>query len=363
MKLFFAATGSQLDNALGQTKGLIDRFTASYLNGRSVLAFVAAMAIALIAGRIIDAFLRGFAGALSKRADKAENLKQVNRLRRFETLTILTIAVIKMLLVVLAIYFWWVYAHPKQQPTALVGASAVIILILGTTVGPILRDIASGSVMMAEHWFGVGDFVKFEPFGDLQGVVERVTLRSTRIRGINGEIIWLNNQNIAGVRVSPKGVRTTALDLFVNDLERGLRLVEATNLRLPHGPLMLVRPLHVMSQNEVGRNLWHIVAVGETAPGREWLLDNYALRVMQEVDEANKQKVLATDPIARFADSEAERRFARTIQNGRKSPLRKRNLPRPGELVQQLEHKLPSKTKISAKQPTRIRKRPPRRVQ
>jgi hypothetical protein len=344
----FAA--SQLDDALKQSKDLVNSIADRFFNARSLLTFLITMSLAFIIGRIISAVLRRFARALSQRADKSQDLKEVNRLRRIETLTILTVALIKMVLVVLALYFWWAYASPNQQPTALIGASALAVIIAGATIGPILRDLAYGGVMMAEHWFGVGDHVKIEPFGDLQGVVERVTLRSTRIRGLNGEVIWINNQNIQGVRVSPKGVRTMAIDLFVNDLARGLKLIEQANLRLPIGPLLIIRPMEILSKNEVGTSLWHIVIVGETPPGREWLLQDYATNLMKEIDEKKKQKVMQTDPIARYVDADAERRFARTIQNARKSSVQRKHLQLPEAIAQQLSKKT-------------LRRKPSRKIQ
>ena len=339
--MIFAA--SQLDNALGQSKNILEKITDTFLSARSIVTFIVAMTVAVILGRIIAAVMRRFTRAVSRRADKAENLKDVNRLRRIETLTILSIAVIRAILVLLALYFWWIYSSPGQQPTAIIGATTVAVIVGGATVGPLLRDVAYGGVMMAEHWFGVGDYIKVEPFGELEGIVERVTLRSIRIRGINGEVIWLNNQNIAGVRVSPKGVRTIAIDLFVCDIQKGLDMIEAVNLRLPPGPLMVVRPLHIMTKNQVGDKLWHLTVIGETAPGREWLLEKYAIQIMQELDEPNRKKLLATDPIARYADSDAERRFARTIQNARKSSLAKRRLPLPESLANQISKPLGKK--------------------
>jgi hypothetical protein len=327
----------QLDEALERTKSVLGNFTDNYFSFRSVLTFIIAMTIAVILGRIVASLLRRLARIASSRADKTPDANKVNSLRRIETLIILSIALIRVMFVIFALYFWWVYSHPGQQPTALLGATAAATIIAGATIAPILRDLAYGGVMMAEHWFGVGDHVKLEPFGDLQGVVERVTLRSTKIRGLNGEVIWVSNQNIQGVRVAPKGVRTLALDVFVNNLEAGLRLIEQTNLRLPTGPLMVARPLHIMEENQVGPKLWHIVAVGETAPGREWLLDDYAIKLMKEMDEEAKTQVLEIDPVSHFADHDAERRFARTIQNARKSPLQKRQLLSPAEeLAKQL---------------------------
>lgn len=340
--LLFAT--SQLDSSLSQAKSTLDHITNSFLNGQSVIAFFVALTLAIILGRIIAGVMRVFTRNLSRRADKAENLQTVNKLRRIETLTILMVALVRMLLVIAALYFWWVYNHPSDQPTALIGASALALLILSGAVSPILRDLAYGGVMMAEHWFGVGDFIRVEPFADLEGVVERVTLRSTRIRGMNGEIIWLNNQTISGVRVSPKGVRTMAIELFASDLKRGLLLLEAVNLRLPAGPLLVVRELRIMDQKEVAPNLWHITTIGETAPGREWLLQDYAIKLLKELDATNHPQILATDPIARYADSDAERRFARTVQNARKSSLRRKRLPLPDVVVEQISKPL-EKTK------------------
>jgi len=358
MVWLFAA--SQLDNVVQQTKSMFDGITKTFLSGRSILAFIVAMTIAVILGRIIAAIMRRFARALSRGADKTQNLKEVNRLRRIETLVILAAALVRTILIILGLYFWWIYAYPHQQPSALIGASALVVIIASGTVGPILRDLAYGGVMMAEHWYGVGDHIRVEPFANLQGVVERVTLRSTKIRGINGEIIWLNNQNIQGVRVLPKGVRTLAMDIFVTNLDKGLKLIESTNLRLPTGPLMLVRPLHIMSKAQLGTHLWHITAVGETAPGREWLLENYAKRIMHEVDlelHGEDDQVLQTDPIVHDADSDADKRFARTIQNARKSPLERKHLPLPESIAKQIEKPLRRSNKTGA----HLKQSPPKR--
>jgi len=296
----------------------------SFLSGRSLLVLVVSVAVALIAGRLVAAVLRRVVIAIGARADKTQNLVAVNRLRRYETVIVLSIAVTRTLLILFALYFWWSYVHPGGQPSAILGASAVLIVVLGNTLAPMLRDITSGGLMMAEQWYGVGDHIRIEPFLDMQGVVERVTLRSTRIRGLNGEVIWVNNQNIAGVRIAPKGIRTIALELFVTDLKAGEKLVSETNKRLPSGPLLLVSPLEVVETAVVGDKLWQITAIGETAPGREWLLENSAVNLIKWLDEQRTHPIIAHGPLARYADSEAERRFVRTITNARKRPTPKR---------------------------------------
>jgi hypothetical protein len=98
-----------------------------------------------------------------------------------------------------------------------------------------------------------------------------------------------------------------------------------------------------MAKNEVAHDMWHIVAIGETAPGREWLLEKVAVELMKDMDEKNKKKILRTDPIARYSDRDAERRYARTIQNARKSPLQRKHLPSPEDIVTQITRPLTKK--------------------
>lgn len=340
-------------NALEQSKKALEQISNSLLNADAIFSLILSLAIAMILGRLLAGFIRRITRQLGDAADKAQDLQRVNFLRRIETLLVLASALLRMLLVAIALYVWWVVRHPGQQPTALIGASALIVIFLGGLLGPILRDLSYGGVMMAERWFGVGDYVKIEPFDKMMGVVERVTLRSTRIRGVNGEVIWVNNQNIAAVRITPKGVRTLAIDLFVTDLKRGIALIAETSRRLPSGPLMLVRPLRITQQAEVEEGLWHLTAVGETAPGREWLLEEFAPKVLKELDDESKRQVLESEPIARDADRDADDRMIRTINNARKSPLEHGYLP---PLASKIESTIGSTLKRTSRSVTRRKK-------
>jgi small conductance mechanosensitive channel len=314
------------DRTVQQTTDVFDRIASNFFNAHSLVVLVLSVSVALLLGRFVAFLLRRSVGAISRQADKSENLQTVNRLRRYETYLILSIALIRTFLVVFAIYFWWMYVHPSGRPTAIIGASALAAILLSGMLGPILRDMAAGSYMMAEQWYGVGDFIKVEGVGDVEGVVERVTLRSTRVRTMRGEVVWVNNQNIAGIRLTPKGIRTMGLELFVDDPRAGERLLERANRRLPIGPLLVVTPITVISNEQVGDKLWHITALVETAPGREWLIEKSAVDLIKQLDENAKTSVIAHGPLFRYADRDAEKRFSRTIRNARKRPAPKRRV-------------------------------------
>jgi hypothetical protein len=234
---------------------------------------------------------------------------------RLETFLGIWSAVARALIVCVALYLIWRQVMPTTAPIALVGASAFFAIVAGSTLGPLLRDVTSGTLMIAERWYHVGDHVTVEPFAGMAGVVEVLTPRSTKLRSLNGDAIWLHNQHIQGVRVTARGVRTIALDVFVTDLEDGKRLVEKTALALPAGPMMLARQPAISETEQLGSELWHIKAVGQTTPGREWLIEDFALKAMLKYDAlAATGPVILHGPIAGYTDAAAERRFRRTVR-------------------------------------------------
>ncbi|MBC7581274.1 mechanosensitive ion channel family protein [Aeromicrobium sp.] len=316
---------SEVDKTLNQSTSTLRHISESLFASGSILVLVIALIIGSVVGKLLSLVLRRLSRGVARGADASTNLTTVNRLRRFETWIILSVAIVRFLSIILALYFWWIFVHPNGQPTALVGASAVLIIVVGGVVGPLLRDFSFGSGMMAEHWFGVGDLVTVEPFS-LRGVVERVTLRSTRIRGLNGEIIWVSNQNIASVSIAQKGVWTIAVELFVNDKAKAEKMLARVNDLLPNGPSLVVRPLALMGEAKGAQGLWHITAIAETAPGREWLIERTAIDLIKSIDEKATKPVLVSEPIARFADNDTEREFARAVRNAKKSRPTKRKL-------------------------------------
>jgi hypothetical protein len=315
---FFAdnATPSSVDETVHKSTSVLSHIVHSVFNLESAITLIIALAVAVILGRVAAYGVRRVTTSIGNQIDSTQNLAVVTKLRRVETLLILSIAIVRILLVIFALYYWWLFVHPGLRPSALIGAGAVIALIVSAALTPVLRDMASGAVMMAEHWFGVGDHIRVDPYVNAQGVVERVTLRSTRIRDVSGEVVWINNQNIWAVHVTPRGVRTIAIELFVTDLEKCVQLLDDTNNRLPTGSLMIIAPITIMTQAQTGGGIWHVTAISETAPGREWLLDKTAVHIIDELNE--KAKILVNDPITRYTDGVSERKFAQAIQNSRK---------------------------------------------
>ncbi|HEU5122165.1 MAG TPA: mechanosensitive ion channel family protein [Candidatus Saccharimonadales bacterium] len=255
---------------------------------------------------------------IAGQSDATSSEERFIQLRRVETYLSISVALVRFGVVVAAVLLAWLVLSDNTSSNAnaatAIGAGAIFAVLAGATIGPLLRDITSGATMIIERWFDVGDFVQIDPFADVKGVVERLTLRSTRIRNISGEVIWLHNQHIQGVRVTPRGVRTMAIDIFVNDVDQAKKSIEKLIKTLQAGPTMLATPLHVVETEKLASDFWRLTFMGQTAPGREWLIENFFVEALKTADKRNPNFGILYGPLVRYADAEAERRFRRAVR-------------------------------------------------
>lgn len=285
---------------------------------RSVLILIGSIIFAFILSKFLADLIIKVAQAVSARSDNETNEERFVRLRQIETYLSVVIAMIRATVVAVVAYLVWQMLSPvASSGAAAIGASAFFIVFAGQTLGMILRDVTAGAIMVIEQWFNVGDFIKIEPFLDVSGVVERLTLRSTKMRSLNGEVIWVHNQQIQAVHVAPRGVRTISVDVFVRDVEKGERVLKELAKAVPTGPTLLAKPLRIKKPEEWGESMWRITVVGQTAPGREWLLENFFVNAIKEVDSNVKNKADRTfiyEPIARFSDPVVDKKFKRAMR-------------------------------------------------
>lgn len=284
---------------------------------RSVLILAAAILAAYFVSRFIAQGIVKLAQIIGTKSDSIPEHAKFIRYRQIETYLSITVAVVRASVVAVAAYVVWrIMSPPSTSGAAAIGASAFFIVIAGQTLGIVLRDITSGAAMIIEGWFHVGDFVKVEPFIDMSGVVERFTLRSTKLRSLSGEVIWVHNQQIQAVHVTPAGVRTYAVDIFTKQPELATAVLQEIIDAVPSSTALVTKPLKIGVTEEWNDNLWHIVVEGKTAPGREWLIESFFVNAVKETD-ANKRKadkLFLYEPTARFADPIAERKFKRAVR-------------------------------------------------
>lgn len=284
---------------------------------RSVLLLAVAVIVAYILSRFLAQGIVRIAQYIGTKSDSISNREKIIRYRQIETYLSISIAIVRGLVVAVVAYIAWRLISPAATSgAAAIGASAFFIVIAGQTLGTLLRDIMAGATMITEGWFHVGDYIKVEPFIDMAGVVERFTLRSTKLRSLSGEVIWVHNQKIDAVHVTKDTVRTFVVDIFTRQPELAQAAVQEVIDAVPSSTALVRNPIKVGSAEEWNDHLWHLTVQAKTAPGREWLIESFFINALKEIDEGKKKadKLFVYDPTARFADPTAEKKFRRSIR-------------------------------------------------
>ena len=190
--------------------------------------------------------------------------------------------------------------------TAVAGASFVLILV-GFALQRVLIDILAGFSMFMERWYSVGDTIAI-PTMELQGVVVDVSLRRTKLRSLDGEVINIHNSQIPAVRVLPGGVKEFDVELVASDRDAAERLLLDVAEMLPEGPTTFVQRPHLQQIDDLAPGLVRLRMRTTVAPGREWLVNGFYTGLLKERAEKH---LIVHGPVVLTVDEGATRSFAR----------------------------------------------------
>ncbi|MDQ4030199.1 MAG: mechanosensitive ion channel family protein [Actinomycetota bacterium] len=279
--------------------------------GRFVVAaavFVAAWIVTRLSGRVA----RWLVDRNERRRPGHEDTGVIASLRQRETSIALIQTSVSYLAYGLAAILAFAALLGARRAETVIGASFLAIL-LAFAAQRFLMDVVAGLLMFFEGWFRVGDTVEVVPWG-LQGVVERVSLRSITVRGVDGQVMHVPNSQVNALKVSPRGVREVELELYTSPLEEGCKLVTRVGELVPTGPTHFVRRPAVVETEELDGELHRIKARTAVAPGRERLADEFLTSVLKE---RGGERLVVHGPVVTPVDAEATRRYARAVWNRR----------------------------------------------
>ena len=120
---------------------------------------------------------------------------------------------------------------------ALFASAGILGVALGFGAQNLVRDILAGWFIVVEDRYGVGDTI--DAGAPALGVVERVTLRSTRLRDVNGTVWHVANGEILRVGNKSQNWSRAVVDVVVTpqaDVDRACELLEQVGLELKEDP-------------------------------------------------------------------------------------------------------------------------------
>jgi small conductance mechanosensitive channel len=211
-----------------------DKLLAVLRRAQEFLMNVGVPAILIV---VVTIFLMRFAAALIRtafdlfeRRVTGQNAALVRR--RSKTLSAITRGVIQA--VILFIGTLVLLSQVGISITPILASAGIVGIAVGFGAQSLVRDVFAGFLILLEEQYDVGDSVKI---GETTGTVEHLTLRVTRIRGLDGALTTIPNGAITTVSNLSRDWSRAVLDVEIDygeDVDRAMRVMLDTAEQLRH---------------------------------------------------------------------------------------------------------------------------------
>ena len=108
----------------------------------------------------------------------------------------------------------------------IITGAGIIGIIFGLGAQSLIKDLINGSFILFEQWYQVNDIITV---GNISGVVERFSLRTTVIRDIAGVLHYIPNSEIKVLSNRTQQWARAVIDIGVHYKENTDRVVEVLN--------------------------------------------------------------------------------------------------------------------------------------
>jgi small conductance mechanosensitive channel len=209
---------------------------------------------------------------ISREVDEDDPIVKRLRQQRVQTVAALARHVIQVVFVIVAVLtvlgtVWDIEIGPILASVGVLG------LAVSFGAQSLVKDIITGTFMLLEGQFGIGDVISV---GDASGAVEKITLRTTVLRDLNGAVHIIPNGEITRVTNLTKAWSRAVLDIGVayrEDVDRVIAVLEDEGERFHQDPQwreLLLDPPEVLGVESFADSAMVIRMLARTLPEKQW---------------------------------------------------------------------------------------------
>ncbi|MBD3109335.1 mechanosensitive ion channel family protein [Bacillus sp. AGMB 02131] len=169
----------------------------------------------------------------------------------------------------------------------LLAGAGIVGLAVGFGAQSLVKDVITGFFIIFEDQFAVGDFVRI---GQLEGTVEEIGLRTTKIKNVTGELNIIPNGNILEVTNFSIHNSVAVVDFGISyegDVERAERIITQLLESMPERYEDLVRTPELLGIQSFGASEIVLRITAETLPMRHFYIARQIRKELKETLDAN----------------------------------------------------------------------------
>ncbi len=207
--------------------------------------------------------------------------------RKLQTLAPLAQTSVKLLVVLVGALLILQLVGVETGP--LLAGVGIFGLAVGFAAQSLIKDVINGLFILTEGSVGAGDVVDV---GGVTGVVEKVTLRSVRIRDLGGNVHFVPNSTIEQVENKTKDYSRYVLDVGVayredtDDVVAVMREVDEALRQDPQFRWDMLEPIEILGVDRFEDSAVIVRARLKTRPSRQWSIGReYNRRLKKAFDQ------------------------------------------------------------------------------
>ena len=176
-----------------------------------------------------------------------------------------------------------------MQIGPLLAGAGIIGLAFGFGGQYLIRDVITGLFIILENQYRIGDVIKFENIG---GTVEKITLRMTTLRDLDGVVHYIPHGEVKQVSNLSKQFARVNLNIGVaydTDLNQAIKVINVTGNTMyseEFWKTSLLSPIQFLRVDNLGDSSISLKVLGETISGKQWeIAGEFRKRIKEAFDK------------------------------------------------------------------------------
>ena len=244
-------------------------------------------AIVLIIAIITDRVLIGY---VIRRFIKAAEVKNPETAPKMRTL----FSVLRTLMMVIIYFIAAVFIMQilfDVNATSIIAATGVVGVIAGLGAQSIVKDSISGFFILLENQYAVGDLVTVD---DFTGYVESVTIRTTVVKGFEGDRLIIPNGNMTRIINHNRDDKRAIISVHISyneSVDRAISIIRKTVDAARSDMPQLTGDVKIAGVDELGAVSVKILLVAYCETGTQYDVKRELLRRIKNAFDENNIKM------------------------------------------------------------------------
>lgn len=204
--------------------------------------------------------------------------------KKFNTMTSLMISVFRYVVYIIAAV---TILTDVFNLTSVLAAAGVGGIAIGFGAQSLIKDIISGLFIVIEDQYAVGDLITVE---GMNGTVEEMELRVTKLRNSNGDLYIIPNGEIKKVTNHTRGNRAVIADIpvaYSADTNRAFEVAQKVCEKVSGEFDTIVEEPKVLGITTMERDGFVIRIFAKTLPNEQWAVERRIRRLIKEDFDSN----------------------------------------------------------------------------